>query len=131
MRERPPETGASEQMSPSLEMVERRLSELRPALEEYVRLLAVLQQPRAEAPGGPIQTRKHARPGAMRDSILKALATGPHTRQELSLSLGVPPARLSYNLRRLSVLGIVVTREVEDTEMYELNGSEQTPKAPL
>jgi predicted Rossmann fold nucleotide-binding protein DprA/Smf involved in DNA uptake len=115
--------------------IEERLRELRPALEEYERLLDAAEDveevgatrrrrraaSRAAAPrngAGPARVR--APRGAAQEAIVAALEHGSHTVSELAVVTAMSGPSLRQSLRRLVLAGTVTQAKREGKLAYAL-----------
>jgi hypothetical protein len=117
--------------------IEQRLRELRPALEEYERLLDVAEEVEEEigaeqrarrlARGASSASRNGAGPGraraprgAAQEAIVAALEHGSHTVSELAVVTAMSGASLRQTLRRLVLAGTVTQAKREGKLAYAL-----------
>jgi predicted Rossmann fold nucleotide-binding protein DprA/Smf involved in DNA uptake len=116
--------------------IEERLRELRPALEEYERLLDAAEEveheigaaqrarrPAARAPAsrnGAGTDRVRAPRGAAQEAIVAALEHGSHTVSELAVVTAMSGPSLRQSLRRLVLAGTVTQAKREGKLAYAL-----------
>jgi DNA-binding transcriptional ArsR family regulator len=113
------------------QIIERQLDALRPHHERYLRLLELQQLLNAPAPPRPSRPPR-ARPGAAREAILRVLAAGPANATHLQKATGIHPRNLTYNLRRLILLGTIHASKDATGTLYTLAAREhRSPRSGL
>jgi DNA-binding transcriptional ArsR family regulator len=112
--------------------IDARLGELRPALAEYERLLAMAGSPAANdasvSAASPRPSRRKAPAadgrgprGAAQQAIVAALEHGSHTVAELVVVTAMSGASVRESLRRLKAGGVVTTAKREGKAAYALS----------
>lgn len=104
--------------------IEARLAQLRPAVEEYERLLetaAAVNGEQAADEDGSGSVEPGPKAGSVApEAILGALEHGSHTVPELVVVTGEGTARINRELRRLAALGAVAKTEREGKLAWSL-----------
>lgn len=104
--------------------IEARLAQLRPAVDEYERLLESAsavdgEQAAGKDESGFVEPGQNAG-GVAHEAILGALEHGSHTVPELVVVTGEGTARINRELRRLAAVGAVAKTEREGKLAWSL-----------